>query len=392
MSSSRQSAPFLTQPKALFLQVTNPGAYPPLMHAGAILAEHGWEVAYLSAPSKSSDLILPPQAGVREYKILPRDDFTVSPTDYLQYCWAAMSLAIKLRPDVIYVSDSLGTLPGFLTRLISKSLVVYHEHDSPSRQIHLHPLIRWSRTQIFKRANVIVFPNAGRARHVHAELPFNLEKLKVVWNLPRREEVSSNSPTSDATRPFTLYYHGSITPDRIPFTLVEALRRFDGKVHLVIAGYESGSNVGYVGSMIKAVEGTPAEGCIRYLGQVQRKDLFSTSQAGDLGLALMPPESDDVNMAHMAGASNKAFDYMASGLLPLVSNLPEWIDMFVTPNFAVAADPRSVDSLYETISSVMVNVESYRAGNQLRRAKILSDWNYDQVFCETVLPLLSRQS
>jgi glycosyltransferase involved in cell wall biosynthesis len=362
------------------------------MHAGAILAERGWDVTYLSAPSKLSDLVLPKQAGIREYQTSPRKDFTVSAADYFQYCSAAIGLALKLRPDVIYVSDSLGTLPGLLARLICKSIIVYHEHDSPNRQSDLNPLIRWSRAQMLKLANVVVFPNMERALHAHAEVLFQLDKLKIVWNLPRREEVSTNSLSSDATRPFTLYYHGSITPDRIPFTLVEALKRFDGKVHLVIAGYESGSNVGYVGSMIKAVEGTPVEGCIRYLGQVQRKDLFSTSQSGDLGLALMPLESDDVNMAHMAGASNKAFDYMASGLLPLVSNLPEWIDMFVTPQFAVAADPRSVDNLCETISTVMVNIETYRAGNQLRRAKILSDWNYDQVFCEAVLPLLYRQS
>jgi len=380
------------QPKALFLQVTNPGAYPPLMHAGAILAELGWDVTYLSAPSKSSDLVLPKQAGIREYQTSPRKDFTVSAADYFQYCSAAMGLALKLRPDVIYVSDSLGTLPGLLARLICKSIVVYHEHDSPNRQSDLNPLIRRSRAQMLKLANVVVFPNAERARHVRTEVPFLLDKLKVVWNLPRRKEVSTNSPSLDSARPFTLYYHGSITPDRIPFTLVETLKRFGGSVHLVIAGYESGSNVGYVESLIKAVEGTPIEGCIRYLGQVQRSDLFTTAQIGDLGLALMPPESDDVNMAHMAGASNKAFEYMACGLMPLVSHLPEWIDMFVTPNFAVAADPRSVDSLYDTISSVILNVDTHRAGNQMRRAKILDDWNYDRVFCDAVLPLLSKKS
>ncbi len=362
------------------------------MHAGAILAEHGWDVTYLSSPSKSSDLILPKQAGIREYQTSLRKDFTVSPADYLQYCSAAIGLALRHRPDVIYVSDSLGTLPGLLARLIRKSIVVYHEHDSPNRQSDLNPLIRWSRAQMFKLANVVVFPNAERARHVRTEVPFLSDKLKVVWNLPRHKEVSTNSLLSDSDRPFTLYYHGSITPDRIPFTLVETLKRFGGSVNLVIAGYESGSNVGYVESLIKAVEGTPMEGCIRYLGQVQRSDLFTTAQIGDLGLALMPPESDDVNMAHMAGASNKAFEYMACGLMPLVSHLPEWIDMFVTPNFAVAADPRSVDSLYDTISSVILNVDTHRAGNQMRRAKILDDWNYDRVFCDAVLPLLSKKS
>ena len=48
-----------------------------------------------------------------------------------------------------------------------------------------------------------------------------------------------------------------------------------------------------------------------------------------VGLALMPLNSNDLNMRHMTGASNKPFDYMAAGLALLVSDLPDWRQMFV---------------------------------------------------------------
>jgi len=362
------------------------------MHAGMILAEAGWDVTFLTAPSVSSKLELPNHHAIREFRTSERKDFTVSPFDYFEYCFKSIGLAIQLKPDVIYVSDALGTLHGLLARLFCKSVVVYHEHDSPNQHGDLHPLIRWARADMLDRADLVIFSNAERARHVRTEIPFNLNKLKIVWDLPRPNEVAREALQSADERPFTLYYHGSITPDRIPLTLVETLKRFEGQVRLVIAGYESGSSIGFVQKLIESVACTAAQDCIHYLGQVQRESLFRVAQAADLGLALMPMDSEDVNMAHMAGASNKAFEYMAVGLLPLVSSLPEWIEMFVEPNFAVAADPGSVDSLYNVIQSVRTDLAEHRAANAARRAKIQSELNYDREFQEAVLPSLRRNT
>jgi hypothetical protein len=94
-------------------------------------------------------------------------------------------------------------------------------------------------------------------------------------------------------------------------------------------------------------------------------------------------------MAHMAGASNKAFEYMASGLMPLVSNLPEWVDLFVIPKFAVAADPSSAESLYAAINAAINESQGDPAAKDRRRAKISAEWNYDEVFCTQVLPILT---
>ena len=45
-----------SSPRVLFVQATNPGAYPPLIHASMLMAEAGWEVTFLSAPIDGNEL------------------------------------------------------------------------------------------------------------------------------------------------------------------------------------------------------------------------------------------------------------------------------------------------------------------------------------------------
>ena len=45
--------------RVLFVQATNPGAYPPLIHASMLMAEAGWEVTFLSAPIAGNRSLCP---------------------------------------------------------------------------------------------------------------------------------------------------------------------------------------------------------------------------------------------------------------------------------------------------------------------------------------------
>ena len=55
-------------------------------------------------------------------------------------------------------------------------------------------------------------------------------------------------------------------------------------------------------------------------------------------------------MLHMAGASNKPFDYMAAGLALLVSDQPDWRAMFVEPGYARACDPTDPSSIATSLA------------------------------------------
>ena len=119
--------------RVLFVQATNPGAYPPLIHASMLMAEAGWEVTFLSAPIDGDELALNPHPRIKIHAVRSRPSHVMGKVEYAVYAAAAARLAVRLRPDVVYASDPLGAGPGLLAARLAGAALVYHEHDSPSR-------------------------------------------------------------------------------------------------------------------------------------------------------------------------------------------------------------------------------------------------------------------
>jgi glycosyltransferase involved in cell wall biosynthesis len=363
--------------RVLFVQATNPGAYPPLIHASTLMANAGWEVTFLSAPIAGNRLAMPshPRVTVRAVRVRP--SHAISKLNYALYATAAARLALRLRPDVVYASDPLGAGPGLLAARLAGATLVYHEHDSPPPGM-LHPVLALSRAAAARAARLIVFPNEGRAHFAQSELRFSNSRLQIVWNVPRRAELASSA--APAEPPLIVYYHGSITPERLPETVVFAVRRMASRVRLRIGGYEAPSARGYVRHLVGNDTGAGADNPVEYIGMVSRADLLIGAARTHVGLALMPCQSSDPNMSFMIGASNKAFDYMAAGLALLVSDLPDWKTMFVDSGFGLACDPTDVDSLSAALGWFIDHPEERKAMAARARNKIEAEWNYDTQF------------
>ena len=91
----------------------------------------------------------------------------------------------------------------------------------------------------------------------------------------------------------------------------------------------------------------------------------------------------------MTGASNKPFDYMAAGLALLVSERPDWRDMFVGPGYARACDPTDPASIAAAVTWFIDHPAERRAMGACGRAKIEAEWNYDSAF-RSVMTALSE--
>src|SRR5262245_40838619 len=89
-------------PRILFVQATNPGAYPPLIHASTLMADAGWDVTFLSAPFAGDRLALPSHPRVKVRAVRVRPSHVISKLDYALYAAAAARLALQKRPDVVY--------------------------------------------------------------------------------------------------------------------------------------------------------------------------------------------------------------------------------------------------------------------------------------------------
>jgi glycosyltransferase involved in cell wall biosynthesis len=307
-----------------------------------------------------------------------RSSHAVSKLHYAAYATAAAQLALRLRPHVVYASDPLGAAPGLFAAQIAGATLVYHEHDNPCLE-KLHPLLARLRAGAARTARLVVFPNEKRAHLAQRELRFSDERLRIVWNVPRRAELGSCTPPAEP--PLILYYHGSITPERLPETVATAVRLLAGRVVLRIAGYEAPGARGYIKHLVDSEDVATVHRLIEYIGQVpSRADLLAEAARAHVGLSLMPFDSGDHNMSHMTGASNKPFEYMAAGLALLVSDMPDWTKIFVEPGFGLACNPVDVDSILAALGWFIDHPEERKAMALRARNKIEADWNYDAQF------------
>jgi glycosyltransferase involved in cell wall biosynthesis len=369
----------------LFVQGTEAGGYPPIIHASSLMALAGAEVLILNAPVTGHDLAFPTVPGIHVRSIGPRPSHVMRGIDYLQYVLAAARLALTFRPDVIYASDPLGAGPGLLAARLAHAALVYHEHDTPALG-KLRPPIAQFRRAAARQARFVVFPNEARARIAQAELGFRDEQLRIVWNVPRRAELP-DLPCSQKSG-ITVYYHGSITPERIPESVVDAVAQTGCGARLRIMGYEAPGAPGYVARLL-GLGNRSGESVVEYLGQVPtRGSLFAEAARADVGLALMPQRTSDLNLMHMMGASNKVFDYMGSGLAVLVTDLPEWIGGFVKPGYGRSCDPADPTSIASQLEWFAANPTERRTMGAKGRAKIESDWNYERAFASLLEQLV----
>jgi len=367
--------------RVLFIQATEPAGYPPLIHAATLMAEAGWDVTFLAAPIAGNRLELTPHPRIAVRSIPARPSHVMGKPAYARYVAAAARLGLAMRPRVVYASDPLGAGPGRLAARLAGARLVYHEHDSPAPGA-LHPWLARQRGAAARQAALVIFPNAARASIAQAELGFSGDRLRIVWNLPCRAELPPLAGAANG--PLVLYYHGGVSPARLPEAVVEAVRRLGGRLRLRIVGNESAGARGYIARLLDRGLLPNGKQVVTYAGQIHRTDLLAAAARADIGLALMPRNSADINMRHMTGASNKAFDYMAARLALLVSDLPDWRDMFVAPGYARAGDPADPDSMAAALGWFLDHAGERRAMAARARARIEADWNYDAAFAPIV--------
>jgi glycosyltransferase involved in cell wall biosynthesis len=366
--------------RILYIQYTNPGGYPPLEHSSRILASNGWSVLFLGTGALGADsLRFPahPNITVRRMPFCP-SGWRQKP-HYLAYClWVLLGVLIW-RPKWVYASDPLACLSALIASWVPGLGVLYHEHDSPgARGVRSMSLIMRARHLLANRAELCILPNSKRLERFIQDLG-PIERAVCVWNCPAKEEVSEQRQAGGFDAVW-LVYHGSIGPHLIPRTLIHALSLLPDRVRLRVTGYETVGTRGYIGELTGIAAALGIAERVKFRGPIPRYELFRDKEPADIGLALMPMLAPNQNFEGLTGASNKAFDYLACGLPFLVSDLPDWRQMFVDPGYALACDPGDPQSIAAAISRMIENPDPMRAMGEAGRQRILMEWNYETQF------------
>src|SRR5687768_15713902 len=170
--------------RVLHVQYTNPGIYPPLLRGAALLADAGADVLMLGTRVTGLDALdAPPMEGV-DIRLVPAgaDGWRLK-THYARYAaWVAREGA-AWRPDWIYASDVLAAPIALMLRAMTGARVVYHEHDAPSPDSASWMMRRClaARRRLAREAEVVVAPNAQRARRL-SETVGGGRSVLTVWN------------------------------------------------------------------------------------------------------------------------------------------------------------------------------------------------------------------
>lgn len=376
-------------PRILFVQFANPGSYPPIAHAAHILAEGGAQVWILGTrPRIGGDIELRPHPGIRVTSI-PEGQGLRMKVSFLWFSFLAVWLALRFRPSWLYVSDLFATPAGVASALITGVPVVYHEHDVHTEQA---PSIfvracQAARRKLASAARCVVVPSEGRAQHVRESL--GIDSLVVVMNCPRRDDVRAARGSGDES--LRLVYQGTIVAQRLPLQLADAIAQMNGRVTLTLAGYEPAGAEGHIARLIERAT-QRGHASIDYAGLLtSRAALLDFCASFDVGVALVP-RGGDVNMRTMAGASNKAFDYLACGLPLLVTDDEGWRDMFVAPGYAVAVRPDDERELVAALVWLIGHRERLREMGAAGQARIVDEWNYEHQFAPLRALLMGGQS
>ena len=374
--------------RVLYLQYTNPAAYPPLQHSSRILADRGWEVLFLGRETDDTkDLRFPPHERITVKRFPYVAPGWRQKLHYVGFMLWAVGWALRWRPDWLYVSDPLTSPAALLLSVLPGLSVLYHEHDSPpaagygENETALMRLVAFSRRKLAQRVDVSVLPNKRRAQHFVRETEVPAPSVQCVWNCPARREAEEHS-TSQAEGEIRVLYHGSLNTKLLPFSVLDALTQLPDHVRLEVVGYETIGSQGYLTRLADYATRRDIRPRLGIRGALPRPELMEHARTCHIGLALMPMYTNSLNMQHMAGASNKPFGYLASGLPLVVADLPDWREMYVAPGYGLACDPRDPDSIAEVLRYYAENPERRRQMGGEGRQRVLREWNYEEQFIQ----------
>lgn len=369
--------------KVLYLQYSNPGAYPPLINSAHIFAKRGARVAVLGTRAVGAQQLTFTPHGRIGVHIMPYvvAGWTQKIHFALYIFWVAM-WALLWRPSLIYASDPLSAPAAFLGKMFCSAKLIYHEHDSPSPVPASLPMSAVSRLRdaVARIADIVVVPNERRATLLATSCSIGPERVHVVWNCPLAAEAEHDRASAGALDDFWLLFHGSISTDLLPFSILEAMVGLPHMVKLRVIGYETIGSLGYVARFLERAKSLGLTDRVEFLGSMPRSELPTWGRKSDVGLVLLPNKSNNVNLQHLVGASNKAFDYLAAGCALLVPETAEWRTTFVQPGYAVSCDPGDALSIASSLRHLLALPNRGRELGRAGQARIRSEWNYETQF------------
>lgn len=368
--------------RIVYIQYARPAAYPPLERSARQFADAGWDVLLLGTETAhATALSFAPHPRIRTRLLTGGGPGPSLKLRYLAFCAWATWTTLRWWPRWVYASDIMPAPVALVLKIVFRRHVALHEHDAydVARPSLLMRVVQMAFSCLARVSDINVLPSEGRLAHFRRQTGAPALRCVCVFNCPACAEIRPAKP-AEPISVLRLLYHGAINPERLPLSIVHALAALPDRVVLRVVGYEHSGSAGHMARLRHEAERLGVEARLEFVGAISHKDLPAMAADCDIGLACIPTTSSDLNMRTMAGASNKAFEYLAWGLPLIVDDLPDWRTMFVDPGYARGCIVEEADSLATALRWYIEDPVRLRAVGERGRQRILADWNYEMQF------------
>jgi glycosyltransferase involved in cell wall biosynthesis len=262
---------------------------------------------------------------------------------------------------------SLPVLPlSALLKILKRCTLVYDTHELETETNGTRgfrkSIAKWVERAFISRADAVCVVNRSIAAWY--KKAYGISRIWVVYNLPRRI-VASQQRTGllrsaiglEQPESILFIYQGILSSGRGIEMLIEAFAGVRGKQHLVCMGY------GPLEELVRKAERLHSN--IHFVPAVAPDLVKDYTVDADVGLSLI----ENTCLSYYLCAPNKLYEYVACGVVPVVSDFPE-MSLFVDIHdcgWKIKPDVHSLRRLIESINTESLKIKrvnAVRAGMQ----------------------------
>jgi len=364
--------------KVALVAFDDPYLLPPTMNAAKALAAQGWQVEVHGIRWRTRVAQQDPSPGVTvrlHGEVGPGIAHYVAYARFFAQCVVA---AARRRHDWIYAYDLMAAPVGQAMARAAGARWVYHGHDVPSLSRGLRLIRALPRSlRAARRADLVVFPQAERARLFALEAGLETSP-RIVFNCPPRDWLDGAEGDAEVAAfqrrwPRFVVYQGGLGRSLGTAALIESLPYWPPDVGLVLVGDHTRPEA-------SALRRENPNDRVLWRGAVSYHQLPAITRAASLGVLITPCPDDNLNLLHLAGASNKVFEYLAAGLPVLVPDTPGFQALIEKPRHGELCHDASPEALGAQISRLLSDEKAAQAMAQRNVAAFRSTFHYEHQF------------
>ncbi|MGE0824677.1 MAG: glycosyltransferase family 4 protein [Candidatus Binatia bacterium] len=292
----------------------------------------------------------------------------------LRSTWHVYSQARRLNASVYHFHDPELIPVGLLLGCGGKRVVYDIHEDVPETVLSKYYLPRWFRRPV---ARLVEAVECSAARWFSALVPatpaiarrfapYN-NKVTMVQNFPRLEELSVTSGKEWQQREPAVAYVGGIAPERGIYEMVDAIHRVPATLRPRL---KLGGTFNPVTVRDQVVR-LPGWTRVEELGWIDRPQVCDVLGKVQAGLILLRPEP-----RFQVSYPVKMFEYMAAGIPVIASNFPLWRQIIEDARCGLLVDPLEPSTLADAITYIMTHPQEAEAMGRRGKEAVVQRYNW----------------